>query len=214
MKTISIPVYTFDELTPAAKERARDWWRSCSTGDELDLSEPIEQGQLLGFTFNERNGSPSVMYSGFACQGDGACFEGTWKADDCQADKVADGWGDSPATEKLKGIAATFGRIAKLYPDASFSVSHSGRYYHEYSTDFDFERFPDDETGDDWPADKQAEYEAATDELKEESRAFMKWIYRQLESDYEWFNSDECVDENILCNDYLFTAEGSRSASL
>lgn len=28
MKTVSLPVYTFQELDDKAKERARDWWRS------------------------------------------------------------------------------------------------------------------------------------------------------------------------------------------
>ncbi len=38
----------------------------------------------------------------------------------------------------------------------------------------------------------------------------MNWIYRQLEKEYEYQNSDECVDENILCNSYTFTEDGKR----
>jgi hypothetical protein len=40
-------------------------------------------------------------------------------------------------------------------------------------------------------------------------RAFMDWIYRQLEIEYEWLVSDECVDENIRSNEYEFDENGN-----
>jgi hypothetical protein len=39
-------------------------------------------------------------------------------------------------------------------------------------------------------------------------RDFADWIYRQLESEYDYANSDESVDENILCNEYEFDENG------
>jgi hypothetical protein len=36
----------------------------------------------------------------------------------------------------------------------------------------------------------------------------MRWIYRQLEREYEWLMSDEQVDESIRINEYEFTEEG------
>ena len=36
------------------------------------------------------------------------------------------------------------------------------------------------------------------------------WIYRTLESEYDYQNADEQVDENIEANEYTFTAEGRR----
>jgi hypothetical protein len=36
----------------------------------------------------------------------------------------------------------------------------------------------------------------------------MKWIYRQLETEYDWLNADEQVDESIEGNDYQFTDNG------
>lgn len=38
----------------------------------------------------------------------------------------------------------------------------------------------------------------------------MRWIYRQLEREWEWINSDEQVDESIRTNGYEFTEDGER----
>jgi hypothetical protein len=219
MKTIEIKAYEFNELSDKAKEKARDWYREhVNCGDtgwsECTIEEAVTQGNLMGITFKERRvplmsgktrGEPCIYWSGFSCQGDGACFEGTWRAGDVQADKVADGWGDDPATTEIKRIASVFGEIAKEWPTASFAVTHRGRYYHEYCTEFDVMLDED--------PDMVWDY-AVVEELIETARDFMKWIYRQLEKEYEYRNSDECVDEEIEANEYLFTEDGKRSTVL
>ncbi len=42
-------------------------------------------------------------------------------------------------------------------------------------------------------------------------RDFADWIYSQLEKEYEYQMSNECVDENIRANEYEFTEEGMRA---
>ncbi len=37
-----------------------------------------------------------------------------------------------------------------------------------------------------------------------------RWLYRQLEREYEYLSSDEAVDETIAANDYTFTGDGQR----
>lgn len=230
-KKVTIEAYEFHELSDAAKEKARAWWREASAGDswwsESTIEEANEQAKLMGITIDpvnqkwrsadgKRSGvdmSPRIYWRGFWSQGDGACFEGTWRASDVQADKVADGWGDDPATTEIKRIAAEFDRIAKAYPHSSFSVKHRGRYYHEHCTEFDFQ-FPDDNEGEDWPESKREEWDKECDALKEAAKDFMRWIYRQLEKEYEYHDSDEQIDETIMANEYLFTAEGKRMAVL
>lgn len=227
MKTIEIKAYEFKELSDKAKERAREWYREHNCDDdfwsEYVIDEAVEQGQLMGITFEERQvplmsgktrGKPCIWWSGFSSQGDGACFEGAWHAGDVKADKVADGWGDDPATTEIKRIAHEFGEIAKKYPESSFTVTHRDRYYHERSVDYYFESFPDGDIGSDWPSEKREEYEGVIEELKEASRDFMRWIYRRLEKEYDYRNSDECADEDISANEYMFTEDGKRSAVL
>lgn len=49
------------------------------------------------------------------------------------------------------------------------------------------------------------------DEIAETLRDYMHWIYRQLEKEYDYLNSDEAVDESIKANEYEFTEDGTRA---
>ena len=240
MKEITVKAYEFNELSDKAKERAREWWHEEMSDDnsfsECVIDEAIEQGILMGIEFKERShsnykGAPCVYWSGFSSQGDGACFEGTWRASMVKADKVADGWGENEDTTEIKRIAAVFADVAKKYPSGYFSVNHSGHYYHEYCTDFDFDpgdidyaspvldahRKAEDggepEELDDLAIDRWRE-DFPEDILKEAARDLMRYIYRKLEEAYDYEMSDECVDENIRANEYLFTESGCRSTVL
>lgn len=46
--------------------------------------------------------------------------------------------------------------------------------------------------------------------VTEALRDLVRWLYRQLECEYEYLSSDECVDETIIANEYTFTASGRR----
>ncbi len=218
MRTIEVKLYQFNELDDKAKEKARQWWRECDSGDnywsECTIEEAVREGEFMGIEFNLRDvglmgggvrQEPCIFWSGFWNQGDGSCFEGTWRASNCHPEKVADGWGADPSTTEIKRIANEFGRLAKKYPHAYFVVKHSGRYSHKYCTEFDFDL--DGVEGSE-SSIKEIEWDEACEELKENARDFMDWIYRQLEKQYEWHNSDEQVDETITANDYEFTEEG------
>lgn len=61
----------------------------------------------------------------------------------------------------------------------------------------------DSPTGQDMSAD--AEYAVI-----EAMRELARWLYRQLEREYEYLSSDETVDEAIAVNDYTFTEDGRR----
>jgi hypothetical protein len=41
-------------------------------------------------------------------------------------------------------------------------------------------------------------------------RDLARWLYRQLEQEYEYQTSDETVDEAIAANGYTFTEAGRR----
>lgn len=250
MKTVEIKLYTINELSDKAKEKARNWWRKASECDdywsECPIEEAVEQGQFLGIAFKQRdiklvNGrtrqEPCILFSGFCSQGDGACFEGTWKACDVKVDEAAKDWGDSPETTKLKAIAKRFGELAKEWPEASFTVTHKDRYCHEYSVDFDFSLDP--ANNDECPnealrlmnymddqgvsdslddcsevyaerADYDNRYTETVESLKDVARDFMKWIYKALEREWNDANSDEHIDEVLEINEYSFLEDGER----
>ena len=222
MKTVEISLFQFDELDDKAKERARAWWRKCSEDDtfwsEYVIEEAVEQGKLLGITFKERERrsmtgkplppEPCIYWSGFSSQGSGAQFEGSWSARDVKADKVAADWGDSPETEEIKRVAAEFDQIAKAWPEASFTVKHSGHYHNEYSTDFDVTMLGEEAYN---VTEKEtADAAAAELDLTMVARDFMRWVYKQLNRAYDYENSDENIDENLRINEYDFLADGKR----
>lgn len=204
MKTKTINLYTFEELSDSAKEKARAWWREGSFDDAF-WSEDItndakEQGSNMGLDIS------NVYWRGFWSQGDGACFAGRWHACDVKPGETAKDWGGAPETTQIRGIAAAFEALAKQYPNARFSVSHRGHYYHEYCTTFEVSLGEEEDNG----SISQEEWSQAEGDLIEASRDYMRWIYRQLEKEYEYQNSDEVIDDLLISNEYTFTEAGKR----
>ena len=205
MTTKTVNLYTFNELSDSAKEKARDWWRESSCDDsfwsECTLDEAKEQAENMGLDIDK------IYFSGFSCQGDGACYTGSWNASRVKVGETAKDWGDSPETKEIRRIASEFEQFAKDWPESSFSVTHSGRYSHEYCTDFSVSLGEDADNNEEITPEQWRE---ASDWLIETARDYMRWIYKQLEKEYEYQNSDERVDENIVNNDYTFLISGKR----
>lgn len=226
MRTIETTVYQFTELSDAAKERAREWYRRGLDGDAFFAESVIEDAatiaEMMGLDLCKRavklcgggtRQETAIYWSVFYSQGDGACFAGTWRASEVKPGAVASHVGDSEQCREVKRIAGEFEAIAKSFPAASFSVKHSGHYSHENCTEFDFNVRLEDADGN-WvemsPVQEQAANETE-DALQEAAKDFMRWIYRQLEKENEYQNSDEQVDESIMANEYEFEEDGSRA---
>ena len=221
MRTIETTVFKFNELSDCAKEKARRWYRDGNTCDEF-FSESVyedaaEIAELMGLDIRQRRVNtvggghrykPAIYWSGFWNQGDGACCEGEWRAHKVKPGGVAD---YAPQDKELHRIAAELERLALLLPNASFTVKHRGHYHHENCTVFDFSgTVPEDDDGHalELSPEEQSKVDAAEDDLAEAARDFMRWIYRQLEKEYEWVNSDEVVDEILIANEYEFAEDG------
>lgn len=204
MKIHEIKTYLFDELpTDAAKEKAREWFRGDDDGgwnSEYTIKDATRVFALMGFDISK------VYYSGFCYQGDGACFEGTWRALNGAGNALAKVKEYAPQDETLHRLAKECERIAQLFPNTYLKVEHSGHYYHEHCTDFTIDIHDDDGIEIEWTAAR----ESAEKDLIEVSKDAMRWIYRQLEKDYEYSQSDEVVDENLRANEYEFTEDGER----
>jgi hypothetical protein len=202
-------VFKFDELNDSAKERAREWYRNGALDYEwwdCTFDDAKQCLALAGFDVE------TIYFSGFASQGDGACFVGTWKAGNAQPVKAMKQ--HAPKDKDLHAIAAECRAVAKLRPAAFMRVKQSGHYNHSGCTDFSV----DCERGDDGVERTTAEWDARGKEDSEVeeriiqmSRDAMDWIYTQLGREYDYQNADEQVDENIRANDYEFTEEGKRA---
>jgi len=205
MTTKTINLYEFNELSEAAKEKARNWWRECNNNDtfwsECTIDEAKEQGENMGLDID------NIYFSGFCQQGSGACFVGSWNASRVKAGETAKDWGDSPATTEIKRIAAEFEEFSKAWPESSFSVEHRGHYSHEFCTNFNVSLGEDADNNE---LVSPEQWRNESDSLIETARDYMRWIYKQLEKEYEYQNSDECIDENLTGNSYTFKEDGTR----
>lgn len=223
MRTVETTVYKYDELSDEAKAKAREWWRESemSSGDNYFAETPIddflEVGAALGFTFSPANSNrqprkprDAVYFSGFWSQGDGASFDASWSANALNVDKVRAILADRPAaferdgkTERcesnvrLRAILEIFLDIAAADPTASASVrrAHHSHFMH---IEYDSER------------EEERDARSPGDDFTEACRNFASWLYRTLESEYEYLMSDECVSETIVANEYEFEEDGTR----
>jgi hypothetical protein len=106
-KTIRTKVYQFDALSKEGKEKAIERLRDINVDYEWhDLTTDELTGELIAQGFNEAR----IMFSGFASQGDGACFT----CSSIDFNKFLNG--------KYKGL------------DISADITHSWRYYFATST--------------------------------------------------------------------------------
>lgn len=227
MKTKTIELYQYDELSDAAKSRARDWWREASADDtftaECVLDEFEEFAKALGWEIDRaKHGSgKAIYYSGFSSQGDGASFSGAWSAARCNpaamlADRplvYTDAAGKVQRCEsnaRLHNAAIPFQLLAGNLPSAYGHCTASSRY-NNVSTEFETGIDRDDEshTLADW-RDIDAADAVHADTFAEATRDLCHTLYRWLESEYEDSNSDERVAENIRCNEYDFDINGRR----
>lgn len=203
--------YRFDELTDAAKEKARDWYRECRYNDPSDFDSVIDDfvtiAEMIGVSFATHevhlmNGKsrwePKIWWSGFCSQGDGACFEGTY---DYKADAVLKVRGYC-SDEEIIRIAE---QLAKLQCENAFGLHAdiertSSNYAHENTVSVCvYDR-----------RNEERELEGDGDAITHLMKDLMRWLYGQLDEQNDYLYSAECVDESITANEYMFDEEGNR----
>jgi len=216
MREVVSKVYQFDELSDTAKDTAREWYRRASDGDNYFAESVIEDAatiaDIIGINLRQRpvklmNGStryaPEVWWEGFSHQGQGASYSGTYAYAKGAVKKLAvhapTGEGkDFAHNNEVNRIARDLADVQRrnFYAlTASVSATHRGHWL-----------VVDVERTDDNPMTSDA-----IDTVSSALRDFADWIYRNLETEYEYQNSDEQIDETMRANEYEFTEDGKRA---
>jgi hypothetical protein len=207
--------YTWDQLDDRAKDRARDkcrethldydWW-------DLVYEDVAHVADLLGIDLRQKavklmNGQtrydPCIWFSGFCCQGDGACFEGLYEYKKGSIKAVKE---YAPQDETLHRIARDLADAQrKVFYSAAVRIGHSGNYYHKYSMTVDVECNLD---GSKMQAivDHRLEHDGVEKAIQEALGDFADWIYKRLEDEHDHLMSDECIDEYL--SDQVFDEDG------
>lgn len=207
-ETIIRNLYKFEELPEDAKEKAREWWRDCENQDTFFQEDVYEDSATIAELFgldirtrpvklmnNTTRYDPCIYYSGFWSQGDGACFEGSYRYKKGGLKAVME---YAPKDEELHEIVKTLQDLQKRnFYRIYCSTKHRGHYYHSGCMQVDCENSYDNRDV------------VGEDDFVQYLREFADWIYDRLAAEYEYTMSDENVDENIIINEYEFDSEGN-----
>lgn len=203
-ETREITVYQFDELSDKAKEKAREWYRD----GQLDYDwwdSVYEQADTaakhLGIDIDRKGEhTPAIYFSGFCSQGDGACFEGSYRYKKGWRSALLHEFGPGDTLNELLSIGQALQAIqARQFYKLEATCRQRGYYQHSgcMSVEVNHADSLYRDIGD------------AEDELRDALRAFADWIYDSLESEHDWLTADEQVDESIRANGYEFLEDGS-----
>lgn len=182
-------LYKFDELSSEAKERAITSFQ----GDDYYLGYYWYQDTINDFkTILELIGYYNIecYFSGFHSQCDGACFSARFSREKRCLQKVKS---YCPKEEEILNIIEKIQSEIPLHEE--YEIKHSGRYYHEYCTNVYY-------LGDNEKAEQLDE------RFLELSRQLMIILYKKLDDEYDYLNSDEAIIEHIKANNYEFTKDG------
>lgn len=191
---------TKDELIDKYRDINTDseWW-------DCTYSDFKERMTAIGIDVDE------MYFSGFWSQGDGACFEGS----------VSD-WGLF-----LQSLGYDNPILLQHAADHwSFSVKHSGHYYHENCTSFSgelpmpdgydteefidyFSPYTEDFRSQAWVAVISGFTANFEDEFRDAFKDHMRQLYKDLEAEYDYLTSDEAVWESLEANEMTDELEES-----
>ncbi len=208
---VETTVYHLNELSEAGRDKARTWYRETAFDDDWYdcIYEDFETiCAILGVQLKTRpvrlfgggtRAKPCIYFSGFSSQGDGACFEAYYAYEKDASRKIK---AHAPQDTELHAIADALQAAQRPnFYQLRADIIHRGRYYHEFCMATSVER--DSPNAQDMTA-------GAEDAVITALRDLARWLYRQLQREYEYQTSDAVVDEAILANDYTFTETGRR----
>ena len=178
MRTIETQVFTYDELSEDAKEKARNWWREASHYDDWAES-VLEDAKNIGLIITEFDLDRRGVKASFKRYAELTAVA-------CMQDHGAD-------CETYKD-SAQFLLEMKTKQEAKELVIAAL----EESGDPD-DKIADVESAfDGWLEDREAEY---LHDMSENYRIMLR-------QEYDYTNSDEYIEEAIRANEYEFTIDG------
>jgi len=213
-------LYKFEELSESAKETARSWWRNASSDDNYWSESVIEDFEetlkACGFDVDRTRGShsqPAIYWEGFSHQGQGASFKASWRASDVNvtaliADRPLvwkDGQGVEHPSEGNARLVPILERMATLAQADSEAYGSTEPYSRSHSQRSEY----DSDTEEEMTAEKAAL--ALPEEFESLCDALANHLYRSLETEYDYQNANEQVDDTICANEYEFYEDGKKA---
>lgn len=200
--------FKFGELSERAKQKAREEYTS---GDYLVdewwdgvYEDAVRMGQMLGIeigatthvsTKGRNYTTTNIWFSGFGSQGDGACFDGTYR----YAPDAAKHIDQETTDEELLRIAKELTLMhvtQRLLGLEYFTAAIHAERNNSIRTEIR-----------DWGVDEVGEPDEKT--FTQLMQDFADWIYARLKDENDYLYSDEYVDERLSENDCVFDEDGT-----
>ena len=199
MNIVEIKTFKFEELKEQAQQNAIEQYRN-SDHLEYGWHDSIEEDfhtilELIGF-YNIKS-----QFSGFWSQGDGASFTAdySYKKGCLKAIKE-----HAPLDNELHNIVE--GIIAHQKDNGYLLTCniYKNNHYYSHSNTMNFDWCKNGDSYFDW---KNIHVE---DELERLFKDLADWYYDKLESEYNYLNSDESIEELLIINEYDFLECGEQ----
>lgn len=211
MKTITLKLYSFNELDKNAKEKSLTTYRDLNV--ELDwwddeLEDFIRLCAYMGIGVIK----DSIKFRGFWSQGDGSGFSASVDIPKLISALANQAWKDYASQQEFAFSSLQIDRrvlalvAGDVLPSEPQIICRS-RFY-GIVVDLGISKFiKEGKTHDNVfeELDKLEEW------LKSVAEVLNRYLYQTLEKQYEYLTSDSAVKISVLTNEYLFTADG-RSA--
>lgn len=211
-EVIETTVYPIDELNTGARETARSWYLDEVLSDSAWWYEEVFEDftqicRILGITLDRRsnandtesaeNNRPWISFQGFSTQGDGACFQGSWRyRKGCKAGIRE----YAPLDNTLHDISDRLIDVQKRnFYQLGAAIKSASDMQHEYGMSFEVGR------------DNNMFQTLADGTEKAVSKAMRdlaRWLYQELREAYESAYSDETMTEMMTVNNWKFTKKG------
>jgi len=192
MRQEMLSVFTFDELTPEVQEKVlnkhRDWNVQFHDWADYIIEDWKDRLDEIGFEDAE------IFYSGFWSQGDGACFE-------------TKHFNFKKLINHMYENEKKYRHLLKIVDYLSGTIQRNsfGHHYSHEATryvELDLNNYR-----------STPRLERLVNELEEEledlRRSLSKEVYSDLEKEYEYQTSDECLKEIFHCNEMEFFEDGT-----
>lgn len=213
--------YSFEELSPEAKENALDNNRDINVDYD-----GWEEGVTEGFKEDMREigiDDIEISFSGFYSQGDGASFTSedidTRKLFDAIGIKSNDALNMETDDERSRGENKEFYDLLDTMEDIGqvernrikpeeirVTIERTDSRHVHYNTVRANVEIWDEPDG--WE-EPYGFIDKLEDTVTEYIRGLCKDLYRKLEKEYDLLTSDESVEDTLISNDYEFDEEGN-----
>lgn len=210
MREVTIKVYRYDELSDAAKAKAREWYRQfeeSSFGAFGELYEPIETAAgLLGVSFATRKvrtmggtdrSEPNIHWNLDYSHLPGASFSGSYRYKARSSRLVAREFPQDAELQRIAGELEKFQRAHGYRLVADIMETDADAHWRS----MEIVVFKDLSAR----MNGSADYTPLLKSLQD----FARWIFRYIEVEYQYRTADAQIAEGIRANEYEFRDDGS-----